>query len=114
MPEGIIDPLVYHNLRKYRWPGNVRELENMVERWTVIFEPYTVIRWEQVWHAFSDHPDHGAEEPDQGFRLRTLAEITDECQRDVLLWARAEYGTVREMAEALGVALERQRREEEP
>ena len=128
MPEGIIDPLVYHNLRKYRWPGNVRELENMVERWAVIFEPYTVIRWEQVWHAFSDHPDCGAEEPDQGYRLRTLAEITDECQRDVLLWARAEYGTVREMAEALGVdhstivkkakrlgvALERQRREEEP
>ena len=122
----IIDPLVYHNMKKYRWPGNIREPENMVERWAVIFEPYTVIRWEQVWHAFSDHPDHGAEEPDPGYRLRTLAEITDECQRDVLLWARAEYGTVREMAEALGVdhstivkkakrlgvALERQRREE--
>jgi len=99
----VVDPLVYFKLRKYRWPGNVRELENVIERWAVIYDSYAVIRWEQVAHSFSEQ--NAADELDCGgtYKQRTMAEIMDEYQREVLLWAAAEYKTVREMAVALDV-----------
>lgn len=100
----MIEPLVYYNIKKYKWSGNVRELENIVERWVVIFEPYSVIRWEQVRYTFDGYQENeGIEDSSENFRMRSMAEIVDDCQRDVLLWARAEYGSVREMAEALGM-----------
>lgn len=99
----IIEPLVYFNMKKYSWSGNVRELENIIERWVVIFDSCAVIRWEQVRSTFDGYQDPGVENSSAPFRMRTMAEIVDECQRDVLLWARAEYGTVREMAQALGM-----------
>lgn len=97
-----IEPLVYYNMKKYSWPGNVRELENLIERWTIIFDANAVIRWEQVKGTF-DCPQSGGTGDSSPFLMRTMAEITDACQKDVLLWARGEYGSVREMAEALGM-----------
>ena len=100
----IIEPLVYYNMKRYRWSGNVRELENIVERWVVIFDAYAVIRWEQVRYTFDGFQDSGeSDNQNSSFRMRTMSEIVDDCQRDVLMWARAEYGSVRDMAEALGM-----------
>lgn len=90
-------------MKKYSWPGNIRELENLLERWAVIFEPYAVVRWEQVAHEFPDGHKSGIVPAAASGRRRTMAETMDDYQREVLLWARAEYGTVRDMAEALGV-----------
>lgn len=122
----MLDPLVYFKLKRYDWPGNIRELENMVERWVVIYEPYTVIRWEQVEHAFNHHHSGYGGVAEPVFYRRTMSEIMDDYQREVLEWAKKEYGTVREMAAAmdvdhstivkkakrLGVSLEREKRDQ--
>jgi len=97
-----IDSLVYFKLRKYYWPGNVRELENIVERWVVIYDSYAVIRWEQVSPLFFDQ-DSSVNFQDGDRRQRTMAEIMDDYQREVLLWAAAEYKTTRAIAQALDV-----------
>lgn len=99
----IIDPIVYYNIKSYRWPGNIRELENLIERWVVIFEPYTVLQWEQVKHAFIGSRETAVQESGHPFKSRTMSEITADFQREVLLWANAEYKSPRTMAEALGV-----------
>lgn len=99
----MLDPLVYFKIKRYDWPGNIRELENIVERWVVIYEPYTVIRWEQVEHAFTDHRGGYGGVAEPAFYHRTMVEIMDDYQREVLEWAKREYGTVREMAAALDV-----------
>lgn len=94
-------PLVYSNLKKYAWPGNIRELQNMIERWVIIFDAYSVIRWNQISSSFLDSDymlDYNVDAPKT---LMTYNEIMDEYQRDVLLWAKKQYKTTREMAAAL-------------
>ncbi|MCC8122250.1 MAG: sigma 54-interacting transcriptional regulator, partial [Oscillospiraceae bacterium] len=99
----MIDPLVYFKLRRYSWPGNIRELENILERWSVVFEPYTVIRWEQVSYVFTEELGRETGSQDNPYAKKTMAEIMDDYQREVLQWANREYGTVREMAQALDI-----------
>lgn len=100
-----IDPFAFHNMKHYKWPGNIRELENMIERWVVISEPYAVLQWKNIEHAFTDvtafHADPGALV--DSFKMRSMSDIMNEYQREVLQWAAAEYGSIRKMAEALEV-----------
>lgn len=100
-----IDPFVYHNLKQYVWPGNIRELENLIERWVVVHNPYAVIQWQYVASAFkgvfSLYVEYNAQT--NPFEKRSMADIMNEYQKEVLLWAAAEYGSIRKMAEALSV-----------
>ncbi len=99
----VVEPMVFFKLRKYGWPGNVRELENIFERLIVINCDNAVIQWEQIENLFSDQGSAKVVTHNEGFRQKNMAEIMDEYQREVLLWAASEYKTVREMAQALGV-----------
>jgi PAS domain S-box-containing protein len=98
-----LEPLIYHKMKNYGWPGNVRELENVIERWVVIFSAYTVISWQQVCQTFDDNLNNQEYIDQDSAKNKTMAEYMDEYQREILIWAKNQYGTTREMAKVLGV-----------
>jgi PAS domain S-box-containing protein len=95
-----LDEAVIHHLLHYEWRGNVRELINIMER-LVVLSPSTLITVEQL-------PDHVKEEMSPSStsldEARTLKEVMDETERQVLLNARKKYKTTVRMAEALGTS----------
>lgn len=84
----------------YQWPGNIRELENLLERWVVIYEPYTTIRWDMVIGYF---PEFSEEAQHSAFEGHTLKELVAAYEKEILEWGYQKYGSTRAMAKALGV-----------
>ena len=96
----IMQPDAMSGLCAYSWPGNIRELENLIERWTVIYQPYTSISWNMIRSYFSDLPEDFEGSPYQGHSLK---ELISDYERKILTWAFTQYGTTRGVAKALGV-----------
>ena len=92
-------PSVHENLAKYDWPGNVRELANLIERWVVIFEDGSTVRWDQLGY----NKPRGGRMGDAPTVPRSMRSLVDEFKRDLLMRTRGECRTVREMAERLQV-----------
>jgi PAS domain S-box-containing protein len=119
-------------LCRYAWPGNVRELENLVTRVAVtavspvigpadlppevsgpaeVTSPAAVVKEMRGESPGSESPGSVAPAtqgaapagPIQVSALMPLEQARDELERQMLLLARQQYGTTREMAQALGV-----------
>lgn len=96
----VLDSSVYHGFEEYSWPGNIREMENTLERWCVVFDPYTTIKWKMVSHEFNMATDDGVVSE---YENRTLQEIVDSVEGDVFAWGLEKYGSTRALAERLNV-----------
>lgn len=95
-----ISPSAMQGMTGYDWPGNIRELENMIERWVVIYEPWSTIKWEMI----ANHYDHDYMQTGHSkFEGHSLKEIVADLEKEVLLWANETYGSTREMAKVLQV-----------
>jgi len=86
-------------LAAYHWPGNIRELENIIERWIVIYDDYTAIKWDMVANNFSS-TQLNAQSIYEGHSLK---ELLNNYEKNVLEWALNKYGTTRSAAAALHV-----------
>lgn len=91
---------LYQGLTAYSWPGNIRELENTVERWCVLNGAFDIISWDMVEGEFADAEEKNRTYP---FESRTLAQIVDAVERDVINWGLARFGSTRALAQELDV-----------
>jgi transcriptional regulator with PAS, ATPase and Fis domain len=98
--EKKLDEAVIHHLLHYEWKGNVRELINIMER-LVVLSPSTLITVDQL-------PDHLKESPSLSHPSfesgKTLKELMDETEKQILLNARKKHATTVRMAHALGTS----------
>lgn len=86
-------------LINYPWPGNIRELENVIERAANIVSSATIY----CEHIVFDH-DYNPPVASELAYNRTLEEITDEVERDVLIKALKRYTSSRQLGAALGLS----------
>jgi len=86
-------------LTAYHWPGNIRELENIIERWIVIYDDYTAIKWDMVANNFSSTQPNAQ----NTYEGHTLKELLNNYEKNVLEWALKKGGTTRAAAAALHV-----------
>lgn len=96
----VISSSAIRGMESYQWPGNIRELENMIERWVVVYAPYTTVTWEMIEHHYDTTYLSSAQEK---FQSRSLKELTADFEKEVLIWAAEKYETTRQIAEALDV-----------
>jgi PAS domain S-box-containing protein len=95
-----IDAAAMQRLIAYPWKGNVRELMNVMEH-MVVMSTTSII-------TVDDLPAHIAvANPSKTFTYqegRTLSDILDEVEKEVLLQARKQYRTTAEIARAIGIS----------
>ena len=94
-------------MRGYAWPGNVRELQNVVERLVLISEQSTVITGDCLLPMLHPGQARAGANPWIGTTAttpdRSLREIVDEVERQVIENAIREFGSTRKAAKTLGV-----------
>jgi PAS domain S-box-containing protein len=95
-----LHPAVMPKLLDYSWPGNVRELENIMER-LVVMSPGSII-------TLSDLPSFLLKEEGSGSATltlegKTLKDILEDVEEQVLRDALLKYKTTRRAAEVLGI-----------
>ncbi|SHE33358.1 PAS domain S-box-containing protein [Seinonella peptonophila] len=84
-------------LLRYQWPGNVRELENTVERFVVTGQIFdSLLEDEQL-------PSVEHYETKRNTNPLHLPTVLKNVERDLLLQAKRECRTTREMADYLGI-----------
>lgn len=95
-----MEPEALRLLEQYPWPGNVRQLENTIERLVVTtMEP--VIQCRQVQAVLGTHEAScPVPEDSEG---KTLSEILETVESQVLSRCRQDGKTTREMAAQLGI-----------
>lgn len=99
----VFSPSVYFNLKNYSWPGNIRELENLVERWVVIFDDNSFVRWEQLGYSNlgSPHDEQSVDSVHDDSSNISMKGLVDDYRREILIWAKNEFKTARGMADNL-------------
>ncbi|PFP30585.1 RNA polymerase subunit sigma-54 [Bacillus sp. AFS073361] len=98
--ERSLDEGVLHLLFTQEWKGNVRELINLIER-LVVTSPKQLIEIENLPPHFRKSFSHVTSVDDNN---RSLNEILDSVEKQVLLKARKQYKTTIDMAKALGIS----------
>ncbi|WP_066301424.1 sigma-54 interaction domain-containing protein [Bacillus sp. FJAT-29937] len=95
-----LDEGVIHVLLSHEWRGNVRELINLMERLVVTSSKH-LIEMENLPHQYRKSvPDVSSFDD----RNRSLTEILESVEKQVLINARQRYKTTTQMAKALGVS----------
>ncbi len=101
--EKVLDHAVIDSLLQYDWPGNVRELGNLIERLVLTVEDNLI----QLNHLPSKHVSSNL--PDgalsvQALKNKTLPEIMEEVEAQVLKGAFERCNSTTEMSRYLGVS----------
>jgi PAS domain S-box-containing protein len=92
-----LSPDVCTLLEEYDWPGNVRELENLIERMVVIAEG-KILTADWLPRSISGQPARQGREGSM-----TLRQARNETEKQVILQALQEHGSVRKAAKVLRV-----------
>ncbi|ADC50096.1 PAS modulated sigma54 specific transcriptional regulator, Fis family protein [Alkalihalophilus pseudofirmus OF4] len=94
----LLDDAVKQQLFKQPWPGNIRELINLIERLVVVSTSEII--------TMNDLPESYYLPYGQALELeeKTLPEILEGVEREVLQKAKTQYRTTVEMAKYLGVS----------
>jgi transcriptional regulator with PAS, ATPase and Fis domain len=100
-------------LSRYNWPGNVRELENMVERLVITTDEHIILPQHlpvQLYEAIerplvlqrmpSENENKLMHEWDG--EIRTLQEVIDEVEKEMIIKALQIYGSTYRAAKVLG------------
>ncbi|HWR10076.1 sigma 54-interacting transcriptional regulator [Sporomusa sp.] len=87
-------------LTGYHWPGNIRELENVIERAVTIVIGNII----QAEHIIFDHDYTPTMPAIPQACNRTLEEIINEVEHDVLVKAMAKHTTSRQLGAVLGLS----------
>lgn len=96
----ILGQDVVQKLSIYEWPGNIRELENLIERWVVIYDAFTIVSWDMVKSYFNHSKVDLLQSRFEGMTYKAFIENQE---REMLIWAHKNYKTTREMAKALKI-----------
>ena len=105
-----IKPSTMEILAEYEWPGNVRELKNVVERMIVLADGDTIdercvpafIRTTSRRLPVPQDINEPVQTPVPTFNLKTIQE---KIERETIMQALAEYGSMRKAAAHLGINL---------
>ncbi|MDF2569259.1 MAG: tyrR [Sporomusa sp.] len=95
-----LNEAVLGKLAGYHWPGNIRELENVIER-AVNIVSGNIIETEHIVFDQDYTPSTSAVTPTLN---RTLAEIVNEVERDILVKNMAKHTTSRQLGAVLGLS----------
>lgn len=102
-------------LCRYSWPGNVRELENVVERLVITADEPIILPHHLPLQIYQvEEPDVKSRQTEQysestfvyepGTEMRTLQEVIDEVEKDMINKALQIYGSTYRAAKVLGVS----------
>lgn len=89
---------VMNLLMKYKWPGNIRELENLIERMVVINDD-GIIKYNSIASILELESDN-----DNELDNRTLKDIVQGLEKDIITKSLKKYGSVNKAASVLGLS----------
>lgn len=90
-----IDELMLERLKRYPWPGNVRELQNIIERFVITNQEFSI--------KFNSPLSISNEIVFNNGKLPSLVDFVEKAEKQILLEAKAKTKNTREMAKLLGV-----------
>ncbi len=86
-------------MEAYCWPGNIRELENVVERTILTADDYSITEEQLPYYIYSNEHPHNVSK-----KSRTLKQILEDVEKEVLLDSYERNGTTTKVAIELGVS----------
>jgi len=96
--DAIIQEEAIYLLTEYKWPGNIRELENLIERMVVINND-GIIKYNSIASILELESIEDSE-----YDTRTLKDIVERLERDVITRTIKKYGSVNKSAAVLGLS----------
>ena len=96
--DAIIQKEALDLLIEYKWPGNIRELENLIERMVVINKD-GIIKYNSIASTLELECDNEIESDN-----RTLKDIVQNLEKDIITRSIKRYGSVNKAAAALGLS----------
>jgi two-component system response regulator AtoC len=92
-------------LIQYDWPGNVRQLENVMERALVMASGPAILPEHIETYLLPSPPGQGVHQPRNSYEGRTLREILQEVEREVILHTLKKMnGNKQKTAQVLGMS----------
>jgi transcriptional regulator with PAS, ATPase and Fis domain len=83
-------------MKSYSWPGNVREMQNLIER--------LVITTESDYINSAHLPFSNQAVSESYTTQKTMKEVIQDIEREMILKAISEYKTTRKAAKILGIS----------
>ncbi|SFJ66661.1 sigma-54 interaction domain-containing protein [Thermoflavimicrobium dichotomicum] len=104
----VLTPAAIDKLLAYEWPGNVRELKNMVERLILTSDKDTIDEPQLPLNIRNSHHTSSAtysEYDSHSFQGKTLKELLNDHEKEILSWHLRNYRPLKRCAEVLGIDL---------
>lgn len=94
----VVQEEVMKLLTEYKWPGNIRELENLIERMVVINND-GIIKYSSIASILESEINQ-----DDCSDTRTLKDMVERLEKDVIKKSIKKYGSVNKAASYLGLS----------